>query len=512
MFRFLMPKESLDEREVEGGLRSLVYDAMFAQANMVLTTGAFLIGFALAMGASKSVIGILAGLGPLALVVQVPAVYLVQKVRRRKLILVLSTTVSRLMWFVIPAIPFLLAPHLRLPVFLGALFVHYSLGNVGGCAFNAWIRDLIPEHRLSAFFARRMALATATGAGLSLLAGFGVDYWKLNLSNLPGGILGGYGAVFILAACCGMLSVYYLIRTPEPVMPPGEDEGFFHAIRQPLRDRNFRKLLAFLGSWNFALNFATPFFAVYLLERLDLSMSWVIGLGVFSQLVNVAFFRFWGGMADRFSNRAVLMVTVPLFVFSFLLWPFTTMPEVYVLTIPLLVGIHVLSGIATAGVNLCAGNLALKLAPYGKGGAYLAVNALVSGLAATVSPVMAGFSADWFETKQMTLTLRLASTAAEGGAFEMPAMDIRGLDFLFLIAFALGLYCMHRLTSVRERGEVEEAEMRRALIDEMGRAVRQVSTVAGVRQIFMAPFSLFRGKAKTNRIQPPEPEGSAETS
>ncbi len=508
MFSALFPKDELSEAEVNSGMRTLVLDAMYGQTMGVLTTGAFLIGFALQLGANNAVIGILSGLGPLALAMQVPAVYLVQRLRRRKLIVVVMCTLSRIVWLAIPFLPFLLPEKAVIPAFLALLLFHYGTGNIGGCAFNSWIRDLIPEKRLSSFFVRRLGMATAAGALMSLLGGFTVDGWKRFAEKLPGNEVGGYGVVFVVATIAGMMSVYYLVRTPESKMPAADGQGFLAALWQPLGDANFRQLLIFLGSWNFAINFAAPFFAVYLLRRLDMSMAWVIGLSVFSQLVNVLFFRLWGGLSDRFSNKSVIMFNVPLFIFSFLLWPFTTMPGPYFLTIPILIVAHIMAGIGTAGVNLCANNLALKLAPYGRGGNYLAVNSMVSGLAAMISPVIAGFSADWFETKVITLTLHAGSTLNPEGGMEFPAMDFRGLDFLFLIAFVMGLYAMHRLLSVREEGEVKESVVRQAFFAEMARTVRQVSTAAGVRQTISAPFTIIRELG--GRQEEPQPEAVAE--
>ncbi len=50
--------------------------------------------------------------------------------------------------------------------------------------------------------------------------------------------------------------------------------------------------------WNFALNLAVPFFAVYMLTRLGLSLPTVIGFTMLSQITNVLFARVWGAMAD----------------------------------------------------------------------------------------------------------------------------------------------------------------------------------------------------------------------
>lgn len=53
------------------------------------------------------------------------------------------------------------------------------------------------------------------------------------------------------------------------------------------------------------------------------------------------------------------------------IWSFTTMPERYFLTIPLLLAIHIISGIALAGVNLASSSIALKLSPNEKAHGYM---------------------------------------------------------------------------------------------------------------------------------------------
>jgi MFS family permease len=103
-----------------------------------------------------------------------------------------------------------------------------------------------------------------------------------------------------------------------------------------------------------------------MLKRLQLDMFLLIALLVVSQLMNLTFLRFGGRFSDRYSNKSVLGVSGPLFIWCILAWTFTTMPEKYVLTFPLLVAIHIFMGISTAGVTLASGNIGLKLAPKGQ--------------------------------------------------------------------------------------------------------------------------------------------------
>jgi len=489
MFQWTKPKPELVEADLDKAVSRLVYDGMFGQTMMVLSTGPFLVAFALILGGSNKVIGVLAAVGPLAQMLQIPAIFVVEGIRMRKVITVVTATVSRSCLFAIAMLPWFAPEDYRVPFFLLFLACHYGIGAFAGCAFGSWLRDLVPVERMGKFFARRLTYSTAAGAALSLLGGMAVDLYREHFTNPAGA----YTIVFSIAGVAGLVSVFFMGSTPEPAMPKAEHVPLWELLARPFRDTNFRNLLTFLACWGAAVNFATPFFTVYMLRRIGLNMTWVLSLSVVSQITNVLFFGVWRRLSDQFTNKSVLVFSVPLFFISFLFWPFTTLPDRYILSIPLLIAIHVIAGMATAGVALCANNLAMKTAPYGNGASYLAVNALVSGIAATISPVLAGFAADWFEPYEVQLTLSFNDWTQEFAAWELPTIDLRGLDFVFLIAFLMGVYCFHRLLAVREEGEVTEQVLRQAFVGEVGRMVRQVSSVAGMRQIVSFPFAYLIG-------------------
>jgi hypothetical protein len=53
-------------------------------------------------------------------------------------------------------------------------------------------------------------------------------------------------------------------------MAPAEKAGPAVALLfAPLREGNFKRLIFFLASWNFAANLAAPFFTVYMLRSLN---------------------------------------------------------------------------------------------------------------------------------------------------------------------------------------------------------------------------------------------------
>jgi hypothetical protein len=176
-----------------------------------------------------------------------------------------------------------------LGVLVFAMFINSASGAVSNCSWNSWMRDLVPQDRLGAFFSRRMQVSIAFGMVLSLIAGIYIDYWKKTFPNQE---LYGYSIIFFLGFAAGMIGVFYMVTIPEPQMSQTVQNGdFLEELVQPFMDNNFRNLILFLGPWNFAVNLAAPFFTVDMLQRLRMHMSAVVMLGVISQLLNMAFLR-----------------------------------------------------------------------------------------------------------------------------------------------------------------------------------------------------------------------------
>ena len=487
-------ESNITEAKLERGLKNLILDGICSQTMGVLTGGAFLVAFALELGASNFVVGMFAAIMPLCQLLQIPSILLVEKFRNRKALVVLPVLISRCAWIVIPFIPFWFPEPLRIPSLVLLLFWYFAGSVPAGCAYNSWIRDLIPEERFSGFFGKRWAIITFAGAVLTLLASFAVQSLKelTESSILPYSLILGVGGVI------GIFGSLFLYLTPEPVNTRGEYQSPWEMLAEPFRSADFRKLLYFTGPWNFALNMAAAFFGVYLLKRLEMPISTVIFLAVSSQFVNVFFFRIWGNLADRWNNRGALLIAGQMFFFSVLIWPFTTMPEKHAYTLPLLIVIHVLVGISTAGVNLCVGNLALRSAPKGKATAYLASNTVMAGIAATLGPLVGGILGDRFEASELKFSLTFTQLS-QGAVTEVPALNLRGLDFVFVLSALLGVYAIHRLAYVKEPTKSTEPLGLESFFHETRKAVVHVSNVAGLRKLTYFPFEVLTSLGRKPR-------------
>ncbi|MCF7954497.1 MAG: MFS transporter [Phycisphaerae bacterium] len=480
-------EETLSDSQVQSALKYIIRDGVASQAMGVLTGGAFLVAFAVKLGASNFVIGLLAAIGPLSQLLQLPSIFLVEKIRNRRLITVVAAGLSRICWLIIALSPFIFPAKIAIAVLLILLLAVSAFGAASGCSWNSWMRDLIPEKIMGSFFSKRMRIATGVGIAVSILAAVYLDFWK---KQFPDQELVAYSILFAVGFFAGMIGLLFLGKTPEIRMPQIEGkQKIFKLLAQPFRDENFRKLIAFMCSWNFAVNLAGPFFMVYMLKRLGLSMSFIIGLSIVSQVFNFLFLKIWGKFTDRFSNKSVLAISCPIFMLSILAWTFTTMPEKYILTIPLLIAIHVVMGMASAGVSLASNNISLKLAPKGQATSYLAANTIINSMAAGIAPILGGKFADFFAGRELAWTLKYTTPTGE---ISLPTLNLQQWDFFFAIAFIIGIYALHRLSMIKESGEVEEKVIALELFAEVRTQVRTLSSIDGVKQMISFPIVLIR--------------------
>ena len=492
LLALLKPRPTISDRDLESGLRWFTYEGMASLGLFSITTSGFLAAFALALGGNNLQIGILAALPFIMQTLQLPAIWLVEKLRRRKAIALITWFPAQILWFPMALIPFFMeTPSGKaISLLLILMAVRGLLAAVSSCSWNGWIRDLIPQKILGQIFSKRLALSAVVAVALSLGAAAFVDFWQVQMTG-QSAILGYTYALLFGALFLGLASPVFIALMPEPLMQPvlGGQPSIMKRFTAPFRDRNFRQLLQFLLFWGFASNMAIPFFAVYMLIRLGFPLSWVIGLSILSQSFNILFLRIWGRFVDRFGNKAVLSLCASLYLLVILGWTFTTMPERYFLTIPLLVILHIFAGIANAGVTLTVGTIGLKLSPQGEATSYLAGASLATNLGAGLGPLCGGLLAQFFSTHQLDLAFTWTSPL---NYVQVHAMNIIGLDFLFVIAFIFGMVTLGTLTTIREEGEASREVILESLMFPTREISRPMSSVPGYNLLSNFPFGFIK--------------------
>jgi MFS family permease len=481
----LSPEAELTPERRDEGLRRMVRESGYANAAGAVTTGVILTAFALHLGAPNSVIGLLAALPFLGQLLQAPAILLVEKLRTRKRIAVWASVLGRSLLVGMGLLAFARGAW-PLTALLVLQAAYCALGAVGSCAWNAWVRDLAPEERLGKVFGRRTLYATGANLIFGVAAALALDFAPEGTAARQWGFAG----LYVFGAAAGLISCWIVAGMPEPTMPRlTAPVRLLPLLEAPLRDKNFRRLIAFLASWQFAVNLATPFFTVFMVKQLGYPMTFVMIVSVASQVTNALSLLAWSPLSDRFANKSVLAVAAPLYIVCIAgmvgasQFHDKTAGGVYLFVL------HVVMGGAVAGVTLASTNIALKLSPKGESTGYLAANAMGSSLSAGLAPILGGLCADFFGARRLELLFRWTHP---GESELWSPLTVSAWDFYFLIASVLGLYALHRLSMIKEVGEIRRREMVEQLMLETGRVVQNLSSVAGLRTITAVPVTLAR--------------------
>ncbi|HLU61489.1 MAG TPA: MFS transporter [Gammaproteobacteria bacterium] len=491
------PQQNIPREEVERGLKLVIRDGVAAEMMTTLTGGAFLVAVALSFGASNFQIGLIAALPTIGNLFQLVAIWLLHRFANRRAITVICTIAARVPLLLIALLPLFMPTDLGLMLLIGLLFVHHFFGAISGTSWSSWMKDLVPEEILGAYFSNRSRKIQIVAVVMSILTASVLDYVT---ANQPGELDVAYASMFAIAGIVGLYGAYLLARTPEPMIYPVK-QNLFRLFQAPLRDTNFRKLLAFIAVWAFAVNLAAPFFTVYMLTMLEFSFSWVIFFTFVSQISNIFFVRIWGRYSDKYSNKTVLRICAPIYLVAIFLWTFTTFPDRHALTVPLLVVIHIMSGMALSGINLALNNIGFKLSPGKQDAAvFLSTRSLTNAMFAGVAPVIGGLFADYFAERQLNWNLEW--TSPEGDRV-FHTLSLQAWDFFFITAFIFGLFALYRLTFVKEAGETERRVVLAELVSDLGRDARALTSIAGIRSVVSMPFSFFSLIVKPERRRRP---------
>lgn len=477
----LNPQDVITDADRERGMRNLVLDAAFATAIGALNSGVVLLALALHIGVGNIGIGMLAAIPLLTQVLQAPAVTLVERVRRRRLISVVCGFTARLALPVYAVIPFVENRTAATALLMLAALLHYGMNAVSACSWNSWMRDLLPQSRLGDFFGRRLAWGTLVSAAATI--GAAIALQRAGTDRAAADRV--FAGLYVVGFVCGMVSTLALARVPEPRMAPATSVApLRRLLAQPLQDVNFRHVLRYLASWQFAVNIAGPFFTVYFVRELGFPMSFVLALTLVSQLSNAAVVRFWGKLSDRFTNKSVLAAVTPLNLVAVAGVAFAGEFDGTATRMAYLVLLHMIMGACGAGIGLAINNIVIKLSPGQAATSYMAANALIVAVAAGAAPIIGGWLADFFATRQFSLSIDWTSPS---GTAELFGFGFQHWEFFFLLSAGIGLYALGRLGAVNEPGSVAPQEVVDHIVAAARTNLRNASSVAGVRQALAFP-------------------------
>lgn len=375
---FFGPKEPGITDERKRSFNFFILEACTGTISYTMTTGVFMTGLALYLGASDYLAGILASVQMLMNSVQIPAAFVVERVKHKKRYLSITYFMFRVMLSSCILIPLILPKSLWVPAFVTLNVLGFLSNSLGQPGFNDWMFDLVPLSIRGVFAARREARCQLLSVIFSLTMGVVVD------------ALGqGYGAFAVpysIAICVGLIN-FWCIRQIET--PPKEAEDF-RPPRVSFRKRLMgnKPVLQFSAIWilwNFGYMMAFSYFSVFMISSLGLSYSFMTVQNTVQMLSLVIAIRFWGRYADRAGWPRCLRMACLVIIAAFVARAFVV-PSVSFLLIP----IAILTGIGMGGTNIGPLNMVSYLGRSEERSFLIGLQAGVSGLSGFLGSLVDG--------------------------------------------------------------------------------------------------------------------------
>lgn len=389
--------------------RSLVActaEGVVAEVVAACSAGAVLTGWALYLGCSPVLIGILGALPTLANLMQVPAVLYTGSHSHRRVAIV-TVALSRQMLLPLLALPFLpLAPGAKQAVLLCVAAAGALLGVVGNNAWTAWMGELVRGPIRGRYFGRRSAICALGGTLAALAAGALLDRTARG-SYARGAALAGLTAV---ASIAGFVTTWLMWRQHQPRRPAADPPRWRDALAA-LRDPRTRPLLVFTIAWNLAGGVVSMFDDVHMLRNLGIGFALVAGRDAMIASMRMVGSPLWGRAVDRAGARPVLLTCAFGLTVVPLLWLLSTPERWWPVAIEAIAG-----GILASGFSLSSFALPLAIAPREGRRFYLAVFSTAGGIAFAVASAAGGLIAQ-----------------ALPASFALGGRTVYGLQILFVL-------------------------------------------------------------------------------
>jgi MFS family permease len=396
-----------------------------------------LTAWALFLGASTWMIGILGALPFLAQLAQVPAAYVTSRFGVRRVALG-CLTASRQVYLALIPLPFLaLGGPGGIAVLAAVAAASAAFGVMGGNAWSVWTAEIVPSSLRGRYFGRRHAICTLGAAVASLGVGGVLDGARragrvgLSLSALAG---------VVCVAGAGSAALLALLHVPRKCVAPPRLRWADAA--EPLGDPRARRALAFQAAWGVATGLSGSFYALYMVRHLHVGFLGATLHAATLSIARMVAAPLWGRVVDRVGVRPVLTGCSIGLTATGLLWAIVSPSLVWILAVDALA-----SGVLDAGHLIASMTLPIQVSPRARRPFYLAAFAMAGGISFGVASVVGGAAATALPER-----ISLLGHEASGfGAIFLAAAALRGFGALMAMRLEEPGACAGRES--RPRGE-----------------------------------------------------------
>lgn len=352
-----------------------------------LTSGVFLSGLAILMGAGDVLVSYLSVIINICGVLTLAFVAFLERVASRKRLTILFTVLSRLLTLFIVAIPALVPEEMQLTLLIPTVIVAFTLQAQTTVVLNQWMLGFMDEKKSGRYISLRQTLTLLVTVILSLTAGRFIDFMQEEYT--------GFVILFAIAAWMGIFEIVLLVRTPDyTVRPVIHKCTLWNMVKLPLKNRNFTRFVIYILFFYLLLNISDSFTMVYMMRYLALPYRTVTAMYMLISLPQLVLLSAWGRISDRRGHEFVLQSSIWLFAGE-TLFLFLASGQTWYLFIP---AAFLTASVANAGFVIAVFNRRYELMPAENRIVYDNFYTAVIGMGFMIGPMIGGAIKSWIDT------------------------------------------------------------------------------------------------------------------
>ncbi|MFO7929633.1 MAG: MFS transporter [Candidatus Humimicrobiaceae bacterium] len=238
--------------------------------------------------------------------------------------------------------------------------------------------DIIPPRLRGKYFGIRNRATGAVSLAAVLMGGFLLKAFQQKQLDLVG-----FGVLFTLAFFFKYISYTIFKKHYSPRYKTRKADAFSFKTFLKRKD-NFTKFSIYQGFFYFAIMFASPFFAVYMLEELKFNYLTFTLVATSASAFYLVFTPIIGKFSDKFGNVKLFYLANALFVLTPIAWFFTKSPIVLIF-VP-----QLLAGLANAALLLATTNFTYDNVTPRQRGTSIAYNNMLIGIGTFIGSLAGG--------------------------------------------------------------------------------------------------------------------------
>jgi MFS family permease len=369
------------------GFQNAFIFAAFNALSFQVVLASPMILYAKSLGASATVLGIIAGMMPLLVIFQIPAASHINRIGYRRFVLAgWSTRVGFI--FAIAAVPALgsfLDGNNRLGLLLALLFCFNLSRGISSCAWMPWMTQLIPGEMRGRYLSRDAAVQNVSGFVALLLA-------AVVLGGQPGSWH--FAGLFFFSALAGVASLMFLKKIPDVAIAP-EDRSQTNGVpwMAMVRHPPFYRLLRTVVGWSVAYGGITAFTVSFLKTQCELPESRVLLVSATSFIGGVSSLWLVGSRLDKLGSRPVIGFACSMWVLVLIGWILLA-GRVTAVQLPSIVVLQFFMGLLAALGGMANSRLAMAVVPAMGRNHFFAIYSVVANVTLGLSPIAWGLLID----------------------------------------------------------------------------------------------------------------------